>query len=144
MKHELAVEHFRPAEAPTELILASALLANSLLWESASEGEFLDNSLRLARCHLVVAHTEKVVLGIGAAGIASLDESAAILNELAVDCEHQRQGIGSLVLSTIEQVLKEEGVETITCVPLGESIRFYKKHGYASVAGYEDEFTKEI
>ena len=55
------------------------------------------------------------------------------INRLAVNPEYQRQGIGLLLITSMEKVLKEKGVRLVCALIEGrshESMRLFEKLGY--------------
>ncbi len=76
---------------------------------------------------------------IGSVGFNSNDTNGAVLHRLFVKCNLKHRGIGTALLKTAEEYIKQMGKETVY-VNLGigkewfESRSFYKKHGYAEYA----------
>jgi ribosomal protein S18 acetylase RimI-like enzyme len=57
------------------------------------------------------------------------------INRLAVDPKYQRQGIGQLLITSMEKILKEKGVSLICALieeGSNESMRLFEKLGYVS------------
>lgn len=52
------------------------------------------------------------------------------VDELFVHPRYQRKGCGSMAMSELERILKQEGVSSIELHPIAEDISFYKKNGF--------------
>ena len=84
---------------------------------------------------------------IGSVGYSLTDcPSEAFLHRLYVKPSRKREGIGSLLLATVESAMREKGISTAH-VHLGEpkeqwfeSYSFYPKHGYTE---YQPRYMKK-
>ncbi len=65
---------------------------------------------------------------------------------IAVDAAHHRQGIGSLLLQAVEEMVREVDcrlllIETSSKSSFERTRQFYRKHGYTEVAHIPDYFS---
>lgn len=93
---------------------------------------------------LAIDENDRVIGSIGYNAIPGTTE--VMLHRLYVKAERKRQGIGTGLLQTVEQYLRQQG-KTTAHVHLGgkeyfESRQFYPKYGY--VAYGDDRMKKEL
>lgn len=65
---------------------------------------------------------------------------------IAVDADHHRQGIGSLMLKSVEEMVRDADcrlllIETSSKSSFERTRQFYRKHGYTEVAHIPDYFS---
>ncbi len=76
------------------------------------------------RC--VFRHEEMVAV----ARLHLIDASDAQIRYMAVASQHQRKGLGSLLLHELEQIACEKGCQRILLHAREEAVAFYRQHGY--------------
>lgn len=83
--------------------------------------------------HVMVYNNNKICIGVGRAHFNS-DEEAQI-RYMAVDEGWQGKGIGSMILSYLEEKINKKGARYIILNARDLAIKFYEKHGYEIVKG---------
>jgi len=86
----------------------------------------------LSKKELYVAINEKEIGGFIASNITSDDKEKAYIEELWLKQSYQKKGIGTLLVSFIENLYKKKGVKIIRLVSKRTSgaFTFYKKINY--------------
>lgn len=93
--------------------------------------------------YLLIDEKDRV---IGSVGYSPMPENKAIfLHRLFIKADKKRQGLGSLLLNRIHEILKEKGKREVR-IHLGsprkewmEAYSFYSKHGYME---YEENYMR--
>ena len=78
--------------------------------------------------HAMVCNEDRIPIGVGRAHFNS-DEEAQI-RYMAVEEEWQGKGIGKMILSYLEEKIKEKGAKNIILNARDIAIKFYEKNGY--------------
>jgi N-acetylglutamate synthase-like GNAT family acetyltransferase len=60
----------------------------------------------------------------------SINEAEAQIRYMAVAANHQRKGLGNIILSSLEDVAKTEGIQSIFLNARENALDFYKNAGY--------------
>lgn len=77
----------------------------------------------------LVAELDGEVVGCGALHV--MWEDLAEVRTVAVAPEHARQGIGSLLLTTLMERAREVGVQRVFCLTF--MVRFFEEHGFVEI-----------
>ena len=94
--------------------------------EGSEKDELEDKSI-----HAMVCNEDRVPIGIGRAHFNSNEE--AQIRYMAVEEEWQGKGIGKMILSYLEEKIKEKGAKNIILNARDIAIKFYEKNGYEIV-----------
>lgn len=89
-----------------------------------SEKDELDNT----SYHVMVAEKEHNPIGV--ARLQFNNDNEAQIRYMAVDERHQRRGVGSLILQTLEKFAREKHTSYIILHAREPAVPFYQKHGY--------------
>ena len=81
--------------------------------------------------HVMVCNEVRIPIGVGRAHFNS-DEEAQI-RYMAVEEEWQGKGIGKMILSYLEEKIKEKGTKNIVLNARDIAIKFYERNGYKIV-----------
>jgi ribosomal protein S18 acetylase RimI-like enzyme len=81
--------------------------------------------------HAMVYSDDKICIGVGRAHFNSDDE--AQIRYMAVEEGWQGKGIGSMILSYLEEKIIQKGAKYIILNARDLAIKFYEKHGYEIV-----------
>ena len=81
--------------------------------------------------HIMVCDEDRIPIGVGRAHFNS-DEEAQV-RFMAIEEEWQGRGVGGMILSKLEEKIKEKGVKHIVLNSRDIAIDFYEKHGYEIV-----------
>ena len=81
--------------------------------------------------HAMVCNEDRIPIGVGRAHFNS-DEEAQI-RYMAVEEKWQGKGIGKMILSYLEEKVKEKGAKNIILNARDIAIKFYEKNGYQIV-----------
>jgi len=127
LKASVTIREFKPADY--EQI--------SKLWKDHGEfhGELDGRSLILGMqkrnpCLLLVAEKKSKII---ATAFAGFDGRLGLVSRLFIHPDHRRQGIGSILMSELENRLGEMGCQIIGLLVLDKNkaaIKMYKKRGY--------------
>ena len=79
-------------------------------------------------CIHIIAKNDKIIIGIGRLQFNSKDE--AQIRYMAVEPEHERQGIGKQIVATLEDQARENNRITIILNAREPAVGFYEKLGY--------------
>ncbi|WP_458204823.1 N-acetyltransferase family protein [Haladaptatus sp. NG-SE-30] len=106
-------------------------------WASKSGGSepFLE-SVRDESAHGVVAEVDDELAGFG-----HVDLDTETVNAVYVHPDHAREGVGSALLSRLEDRAKEAGLESLSLEASLNAVEFYEQAGYERVATVEHETT---
>lgn len=94
---------------------------------AGSEQDALENIAH----HIMVLNHEQIV---GVARIHNIDKHTAQIRYMAVSEDYRRLGIGSLMLSHLEEYAHSRGWNTILLNARDEFKNFYHKHGYQDIS----------
>ncbi|MDO8550042.1 MAG: GNAT family N-acetyltransferase [Ignavibacteria bacterium] len=89
------------------------------------------DELEVKSIHVMVCNEDRIPIGVGRAHFNSNEE--AQIRYMAVEDEWQGKGIGSMILSYLEEKIKERGAKNIILNARDLAIKFYEKHGYEIV-----------
>ena len=81
--------------------------------------------------HVMVCEEDRIPIGVGRAHFNS--EAEAQIRYMAVEEEWQGKGIGKMILSYLEEKIKEKGATYIVLNARDIAIKFYEKQGYEIV-----------
>jgi predicted GNAT family N-acyltransferase len=78
--------------------------------------------------HLMAVNSARELLGVGRLHLNSNSEGQ--IRYMATAIDHQRSGIGTLILKTLENKARQLGAASIVLDARETAIGFYRKHGY--------------
>lgn len=61
-----------------------------------------------------------------------VDAASSELRQMAVDVDHQRQGIGTKLMRFVEKELESRGIETVMLHAREDALAFYERLGYVA------------
>ena len=107
------------------------------------ETHFKIKKLKIKWTEYIVAKDKKKIVGVCGYYHQKVAPEVYGISWFAVDPEHQKRGIGSLLLETVEKKLKNMGgrkamVYTSNWKVFKDANVFYKKRGYKKVAVLKD------
>jgi GNAT superfamily N-acetyltransferase len=100
-------------------------------WLALSESGIREGRMRLA------TNEESVIVGFATFRI---NDGVAELEDLFVDPEHQRRGIGELLVLDISKRVRELGFETLEVTANPHAMAFYEHTGFVACRLVETEF----
>ncbi|MDL2363521.1 MAG: GNAT family N-acetyltransferase [Patescibacteria group bacterium] len=128
MPEIISVELHEPYAATTEQYQVAAKLFYSEIYELPLF-DIESSVASLSRYHMAAAVRDGKV--IGAAELLYNYPNTAFISRLAVDQWNRNEGVGSKLLSCIEQAAAMMGSESISCFPVNESAKlFFLKRKY--------------
>lgn len=138
-------EEFRKLEEDNigQAIEAANLIANEVYGLGLLKPELLGLAEEIADQHTIVAINEiNEVEAVGSMTLCKAIGKAAI-TELAVAKHRQGQGLGSLLLSRLEDDARNLDMTIVELIPVYSARDFYKKLGYIPIGG-SDYWQKEL
>lgn len=78
-------------------------------------------------------------IAVGCAGLKHINATTGEVKRVFVAPAARRQGIGTLLMNTLEEEAKKRGYSCLileTGAPLKESMRMYARHGYEIIPAY--------
>ena len=81
--------------------------------------------------HRMVCRPDGTVVAVGR--LHQVDDTTAQIRFMAVDCEEQRRGYGSLLLDALEQAATDMHLNTVILQAREAAVPFYTHHGYSVV-----------
>ena len=89
-----------------------------------SERDDLDTS----SYHVMICKKDRIPIGVGRLHFNNAHE--AQIRYMAVDEQHQKKGIGSLLIRTLEEYARHQKADHIILHAREPAIQFYLQHGY--------------
>lgn len=112
----MIVRRVLPGEEETWLEAVRALVGPELEGNKGSRAGGISELLADPRCYLFVARDDAIPLGLIVAyrfPDAQFEGYLAYLYDIVVHREHRKQGIGTLLVSTLLDACRQDGVRTI-------------------------------
>ncbi|WP_251366780.1 GNAT family N-acetyltransferase [Polynucleobacter sp. MWH-Svant-W18] len=78
-------------------------------------------------------------LGVGTARLVKINTHQAQIGRMAVLIAFRKQGIGTALLSSLMDLAKAEGLQTLSLHAQAYAIPFYEKHGFVADGPVYDE-----
>lgn len=101
--------------------------------------EALKKRLKAPRSEFLVADDGRAIAGMAYAAMAGAPEKTAILHQLYVHPDYQRQGIGQDLFAEIETCFPDANIMRLEVEPANEAaIAFYERHGFLKAGEVSD------
>ena len=117
----------RSAKRGDELAIRQMLCSLSGVWQKEWRDDAVSVALQSAGELALVAIVDKKIIGFLCVHDAGF---RAYVSEMAVAEEHQRSGIGSLLLERAESILTTRGCKLIVADVYPPAEGFYRNHGW--------------
>lgn len=104
-----------------------SLLRKHLAQAKGSEKDEFENDA----IHVMAVDTDKII-DVGRGHFIASDQ--AQIRYMAVEENHRRKGVGTLILKDIENKLKAKGAKKIILNSRDSAVDFYKQNGYRIIA----------
>jgi ribosomal protein S18 acetylase RimI-like enzyme len=122
----------RPFKSADLDAVVAILEANGQLAVPAVDGPAaLRRVSELAGVFFLIAEVDNRVVGM-VRGV--WDGSRALVHQLSVDPDYQRQGIGTVLMRAIAHQFCKHGAPSVAVTATGKTSRFYERLGFASTA----------
>ena len=111
----------------------------------SSQDEFDQYNIMNELDTVVIAYINDIPVGCGC--IKKFDTSSAELKRMFVDTNYRGQGIGSAVLTELENWAKEIKYSSIlleTGTVQQDAIKLYQKHGYQIIPNFDPDIGNEL
>ena len=125
-------------EIPIKIIQASksdlaeieALQASSFPAEKQLTSHILEESIRKCADTFLLARDENQLLGYIISSSQSRDPQCLEIHSLVIDTDHQRQGLGTLLLAALKEVAVELDYKGIRLKTPDELISYFEMNGF--------------
>ena len=125
-------------EIPIKIIQASksdlaeieALQASSFPAEKQLTSHILEESIRKCADTFLLARDENQLLGYIISSSQSRDPQCLEIHSLVIDADHQRQGLGTLLLAALKEVAVELDYKGIRLKTPDELISYFEMNGF--------------
>lgn len=135
--HQASIEELGPAAYSTEQVEA---------WARGCESADYTTAIRADTDHVIVAETATGVVGFGSISFdvdveAYVTAADAEITAVYVDPDSVRDGVGTAILTTLEQAARERMGAMIVLLSSLNAVPFYRQHGYERVRATAHEFS---
>ena len=119
---------------PPELVAAAARLYRIAGWVGEDDGcGFLEAALR-GSCVVCAAYSGEILIGMGR--VLGDGVSDAYIQDVVVDPEFRRRGVGGAVVKRLVAELRARGVDWIALVGAPGTDEFYRSLGFTAPEGF--------
>lgn len=128
-------------ESDLEAVSELAMLANPFATREEYSQHLLDELREVPDLSFVATIDERVVGYVQ----AEVHGDKTVLEDIAVDTEHQGKGVGKLLLNRELEALRIKGGKTVLAevhYKCASAIPFYYKHGFRTIGFKQDYFGK--
>ena len=81
--------------------------------------------------HIMATNDQDIIVGVGR--IHTIDITTAQIRYMAVSPENRNQGIGSMIINTLELQARSENISKLILNARDSAIGFYQRHSYQSI-----------
>ncbi|CMY49627.1 GNAT family N-acetyltransferase [Streptococcus pneumoniae] len=138
-------------EIPIKIIQASkfdlpeigALQTSSFPAEKQQLSHILEESIRKCADTFLLARDENQLLGYILSSPQSDNPQCLKVHSLVIESDHQRQGLGTLLLAALKEVALEDERDGINLTCHDYLIAYYEKHGFVNEGQSQSTFAGE-
>lgn len=138
-------------EIPIKIIQASksdlpeigALQTSSFPAEKQQLSHILEESIRKCADTFLLARDENQLLGYILSSPQSDNPQYLKVHSLVIESDHQRQGLGTLLLAALKEVALEDERDGINLTCHDYLIAYYEKHGFVNEGQSQSTFAGE-
>ena len=125
-------------EIPIKIIQASksdlreieALQTSSYPAEKQQHSHILEESIRKCADTFLLARDENQLLGYILGGPQSTNPQCLEVHSLVIEADHQRQGLGTLLLAALKEVAVEQDYKAIRLKSPDELLSYFEMNGF--------------
>ena len=114
----------------SDLAEVVALQASSFLTEKQQPSHILEESIRKSADTFLLARDENQLLGYVLGGPYPHNPKCLEIHSLVIDTDHQRQGLGTLLLAALKDVAVELGYKGIRLESPSELLSYFEMNGF--------------
>ena len=131
-------------EIPIKIIQASkadlaeieALQTSSFPAENQQPSHILEESIRKSADTFLLARDENQLLGYVLGGLQPHNPKCLEIHSLVIDTDHQRQGLGTLLLAAMKEVAVELDYKGIRLESPDELLSYFEMNGFIDEEDY--------
>ena len=114
----------------SDLAEVVALQASSFLTEKQQPSHILEESIRKSADTFLLARDENQLLGYVLGGPYPHNPKCLEIHSLVIDTDHQRQGLGTLLLAALKEVAVELDYKGIRLESPSELLSYFEMNGF--------------
>ena len=114
----------------SDLAEVVALQASSFLTEKQQPSHILEESIRKSADTFLLARDENQLLGYVLGGPYPHNPKCLEIHSLVIDTDHQRQGLGTLLLAALKEVAVEQDYKGIRLKSPDELLSYFEMNGF--------------
>ena len=114
----------------SDLTEIEALHTSSFLTEKQQPSHILEESIRKCADTFLLARDENQLLGYILGGPQSKNPQCLEIHSLVIEAEHQRQGLGTLLLAALKEVAVELDYKGIRLESPDELLSYFEMNGF--------------
>lgn len=114
----------------SDLAEVVALQASSFLTEKQQPSHILEESIRKSADTFLLARDENQLLGYVLGGPYPHNPNCLEIHSLVIDTDHQRQGLGTLLLAALKDVAVELDYKGIRLESPSELLSYFEMNGF--------------
>ena len=117
----------------SDLAEVVALQASSFLTEKQQPSHILEESIRKSADTFLLARDENQLLGYVLGGPYPHNPKCLEIHSLVIEADHQRQGLGTLLLAALKDVAVELDYKAIRLKSPDELLSYFEMNGFIDV-----------
>ena len=114
----------------SDLAEVVALQASSFLTEKQQPSHILEESIRKSADTFLLARDENQLLGYILGGPYPHNPKCLEIHSLVIEADHQRQGLGTLLLAALKEVAVEQDYKAIRLKSPDELLSYFEMNGF--------------
>ena len=114
----------------SDLVEIETLQATSFLTEKQQPSHILEESIRKSADTFLLARDENQILGYVLGGPYPHNPKCLEIHSLVIDTDHQRQGLGTLLLAALKDVAVELDYKAIRLESPSELLSYFEMNGF--------------
>ena len=117
----------------SDLAEIEALQASSFPAENQQPSHILEESIRKCADTFLLARDENQILGYILGGPYPHNPQCLEIHSLVIEAEHQRQGLGTLLLAVLKEVAVEQDYKAIRLNSPDDLLSYFEMNGFIDV-----------
>ena len=114
----------------SDLVEIETLQATSFLTEKQQPSHILEESIRKSADTFLLARDENQILGYVLGGPYPHNPQCLEIHSLVIEADHQRQGLGTLLLAAMKEVAVELDYKAIRLKSPDELLSYFEMNGF--------------
>ena len=114
----------------SDLVEIETLQTSSFLTEKQQPSHILEESIRKCADTFLLARDENQLLGYVLGGPYPHNPKCLEIRSLVIDTDHQRQGLGTLLLAALKEVAVEQDYKGIRLKSPDELLSYFEMNGF--------------